>query len=67
MKRCPYAIKAGITLTTRCMEDDSHLLDERNHVGKGLAEFPYQRIEWLPGDRREFITERDDEFAWEEV
>jgi hypothetical protein len=36
-----------------------------SHIGKGLKEFDYQRIEWFPGDRREYETDREDEFAWE--
>lgn len=62
MARCRWAIKFGHTLHTRCMlQADQH----REHTGKGLKEFPYQRITWFVGDRREYPTHRDDEFAWE--
>ena len=68
MNRCPWAIKGGVTLTTRCTLTEGHeeaLPREPKHVGRGLPAFPYQRIMWLPGDRREFKTERTDEYAWE--
>lgn len=62
MSRCHVAIKYGTTLTTRCrLKDTGH----EQHRGKGLAEFPYQEIVWLAGDRRTFLSSRDDEFAWE--
>jgi len=35
------------------------------HEGPGLAAFPYQRIEWYPGDRREHLEVRTDTSAWE--
>lgn len=60
--RCPWAIKAGTTLTTRCSKTAGH---DGKHEGKGLAEFTYQRWDWLPGDRREFETDRVDEYAWD--
>jgi hypothetical protein len=61
-ERCPFAIHFA-TLTTRCDKPVGH---DGPHEGPGLAEFPYQRIEWLQGDRRELINlERDDEHAWE--
>jgi len=62
-KRCPWAIKFGVMLTTRCQWDAGH---DGTHMGLGLAEFPYQKIEWFAGDRREFHTERRDHFAWED-
>lgn len=62
-KRCPWAIKFGAKLTTRCQWDLDH---EGSHLGHGLAEFSYQTIEWFPGDRREFRTDRRDHFAWEQ-
>lgn len=76
-ERCPWAIKFGTTLHTRCMLPASHgdaptevavRLPENSsrHIGRGLEEFSYQRIEWIPGDRREYQTERADEYAWEE-
>lgn len=62
MNRCRYAINFGLTLTTRCMLAEGH---DDIHVGKGLEQFSYQTIEWSPGDRREFQTDRGDEHAWE--
>ena len=51
MNRCPWAIKAGVTLTTRCTLTEGHaeaVPREPQHVGRGLPAFPYQRIMWLP-------------------
>lgn len=61
-ERCRWAIKFGTTLTTRCHLTDGH---DGMHEAKGLAEFSYQRIQWLAGDRREFETDRTDIHAWE--
>jgi hypothetical protein len=63
LDRCPWAIKFGTSLTTRCQKEDGH--HGEKHEGKGLQEFAYQRISWFAGDRREFKTERTDEFAWD--
>ena len=60
--RCPYAIKFGVTLHTRCHLDAGH---GALHEAAGLAAFDYQRISWLTGDRREYTTDRSDERAWE--
>ena len=60
--RCAYAIGFD-TLATRCMKQPGHA---GPHEGKGLRSFPYQRIKWFQGDRREFITERKGEYAWKE-
>lgn len=49
-------------LHTRCMLDAD---DHREHIGKGLAEFDYQRWHWFTGDRRCYQTDRTDEAAWE--
>lgn len=62
--RCEWAIKYGIVLHTRCVLDAGH--DGLMHEGRGLEEFPYQTIQWLKGDRREYITTRDAMYAWEE-
>jgi hypothetical protein len=62
--RCPWAIRVG-TLTTRCQKRVSHAHSDPSHEGNGLSQFPYQRIQWYPGDRREFETDREDESAWE--
>jgi hypothetical protein len=74
MARCGSAICLGwhpgvttepkdtVGLHTRCsLEDDGH----REHVGKGLAQFDYQRWHWFPGDRRCYISDRTDDHAWE--
>ncbi len=69
-KRCPWAIRYGVTLTTRCFLKAGHRVDSPGgygHEGKGLKQFPYQRIEWFPEDRRAFKTDRDDAFSWEET
>jgi len=64
--RCRHAILFGVTLTTRCDKDADHIKGPDGwHEGPGLAEFPYQRVQWLSGDRREFLTDRDDKAAWE--
>jgi hypothetical protein len=56
-------------MATRCILPAGHGVDNPPpdwwHQGKGLSKFPYQRIDWMPGDRREFESDRDDEFAWE--
>jgi len=62
MIRCPWAIKFGITLNTRCTLEAGH---PGLHVAKGLADFDHQRIDWHPGHGNEFLTDRDDEHAWE--
>lgn len=61
--RCRWAI-AFVSLHTRCDRDAGH--EDLLHEGPGLAEFPYQRISWLPGDRREYETDRDEPAAWED-
>jgi hypothetical protein len=74
MIRCPIAISLGWHpgvktepaetpgLHTRCMkEDDGHY----EHGGHGLAQFEYQTLSWLNGDRRTYKTEREDIHAWE--
>lgn len=50
---CPYSIAWGATPTSvsRCHRHPGH---GGMHHGPGLPEFPYQRISWAPGDRREF-------------
>lgn len=63
VNRCLSAIKFGTSLNTRCMGRKGH---NGPHEGKGLKKFPYQRITWFKGDRREFLTERADEYAWSE-
>ena len=62
-ERCPWAIKFGVTLHTRCQEVIGH---PGSHAGRGLEWFPYQHIEWFPGDQREYQTDRVDEHAWQE-
>ena len=60
--RCPWAINFGGSLHTRCRWQVGH---ESYHQGNGLEQFEYQRIDWLPGDRREYETDRTEEHAWE--
>jgi hypothetical protein len=66
--RCEYAIHFGITLHTRCMLPADHVKRKATvkHIGGGLSHFPGQTLEWLPGDRREYVTDRTDKFTWEE-
>lgn len=69
-ERCRWAIGFGPTLHTRCARPAGHGVDnpadtETWHEAKGLAQFPYQRIEWMPGDRREYESDRTDDHAWE--
>lgn len=61
--RCPWAIRFGTLLNTRCLLPmvPSHL----EHQGHGVSQFPYQRVHWQAGDRREYLTDRADQFAWE--
>lgn len=71
VNRCRWAIRYGVTLATRCDRPAGHEegpdgFGYSSHEGHGLAEFPYQRIEWFPGDRRTFLTDRDDIASWEE-
>jgi len=61
--RCPWAITFG-ALSTRCALPAGHAQEQ--HEGPGLASFPYQRLSWEPGDRREYETTRTDDSAWEE-
>lgn len=49
-------------LHTRCALEDA---EHDKHVGKGLAEFDYQRWNWFTGDRRTYLSDRADERAWE--
>ena len=60
--RCHVAIKFGTTLTTRCRLTGS---PHPEHKAWGRAEFPYQEIVWQHGDRRSFMTDRADKYAWE--
>jgi len=62
MNRCPWAITIGSSMSTRCIGEVGH---EGGHVGRGLRRFPDQRIQWSPGDRRQFLTSRTDRHAWE--
>lgn len=67
--RCDMAIHFGGPLHTRCGKPVSHvsmpLQNDKWHQGRGLPDYPAQKITWFPGDRREFSTDREDEFAWE--
>lgn len=59
--RCHWAIRFGVNLATRCMYKRGH---NGPHHGKGLKQYPYQRIDWYQNDSREFTTDKDHEFAW---
>lgn len=60
--RCRRAITFG-DMATRCRLDADHI--GQNHAGGGLAEYPYQTIEWLDNDRRQFTSDRPDTHAWQ--
>lgn len=62
--RCRWAIRFGKVLNTRCKRPASPIHD--GHMGPGITEFPYQTIHWYAGDRREYQTDRDELFAWEQ-
>jgi hypothetical protein len=67
--RCRSAVSL-ITMATRCILPPGHGVEELPslpwfHQGKGLPKYPDQRIDWMPGDRREFVSDREDEAAWE--
>lgn len=67
MARCPYAIRF-VTLNTRCRLKEGHIESGLEfHEATGLAQFAsYQKFSWLPGDRREYLTDREDTCAWHE-
>lgn len=55
---CPWKIRWGTTAehTTQC--DKGWHSGLGTHEGPGLVEqFPYQRVEWMAGDRREYKGE----------
>jgi hypothetical protein len=57
--RCPWKIRYGASeeTTSQCDQPEGHLEEpdsNGNHDGPGLAEFPYQRVNWPAGDRREY-------------
>jgi hypothetical protein len=60
---CGQKLKFGVSddTITACDKDADHLLssdpETARHEGPGLPEFPYQRVIWFPGDRREFAGE----------
>lgn len=63
LSRCAVKIRWGTDLehTTQCEKPEDHydlrVGNADEHVGAGLAEFPYQKIHWQPGDRREYVGE----------
>jgi hypothetical protein len=63
VSQCPVKIHWGASADThtQCGKDEDHwdLRAGNNdpHEGPGLPQFPYQRISWLPGDRREYVGE----------
>lgn len=71
--RCPWAIEFGTRahgpkgpMGTRCKLEAGHVNDAGHveHEGRGLPAYRDQRIFWYAGDRREFETERTDDWAW---
>lgn len=56
-------MRFGVYHSTRCGRRIGHT--EETHLGPGLALYGAQEIEWFPGDRREYITCRDEQCAWE--
>jgi len=52
---CPWKIHYGASqeLTSQCGKQE-HLPGDQEHEGPGLPQFPYQRITWQAGDRREY-------------
>lgn len=61
--RCPWAIRYGARLATRCFLDAGH--DVRSgHRGRGVQTSPTV-ITWFTGDGREFKTSRPDAWSWE--
>lgn len=62
--RCPWAVRFGATLASRCRLDADH--GSARHEAGGLAQFPYQKVNWFRGDRREFLSDRDDVNTWTE-
>lgn len=62
--RCPWAIRYGFSLRTRCRREIHE--PKEGHEGNGLEDYPYQTINWFAGDQREFLTSRTDTFSWED-
>jgi len=58
--RCRYALKVN-AMSSRCFLKPGH---NGPHDAKGMKRYPYQRIRWFVGDDREFVTDRDTEYAW---
>jgi hypothetical protein len=65
VKRCRHAIHWGVIQHTRCIREADPV--HTRHSGKGLSLFPDQRIEWFEGDRRSYLTDRNDEYSWTEL
>jgi hypothetical protein len=46
---------------TQCDKDEDHwdlrIGNNDPHEGPGLPQFPDQRVQWLPGDGREYVGE----------
>ena len=61
--RCPWAVKYGVTLHTRCFRQWGH---PGSHLGRGLRDCLRQSVRWQHGDRREYLTSREDNWSWEE-
>ena len=59
--RCTAALRL-FSMSTRCIRGVGHL---GPHMGRGLRENTTQRVVWEPGDRRQFVSIRPDQNAWE--
>ena len=58
MKNCGVRIHYGVSddTHTACDKPWDHLaMGDEMHQGPGLPQFPYQRISWQSGDRREYV------------
>lgn len=62
-ERCPWAIRFGANLVTRCFLDVGHD-GRRGHKGRGLKDSPTV-ITWHAGDGRGFESNRADHWAWQ--
>ncbi len=61
--RCPWAVRYGANLVTRCFLAADH--DPRaGHQGRGRKD-TQQVITWYPGDAREFESTSNSLWAWE--
>lgn len=62
--RCPAAVHIGVRMCSRCYFLAGH---SGPHIARGAARYPAQRIQWVDGDRRQFLSERTDDYAWDQT